>query len=183
MIHLNDECLHDYRPKTQNQYERPYSTAKVSDITIKRPETVATRLPTPLSPLSPEEKSLFKTKLRIPNLAQQSPKVDSINKVLDRTLSPNMELKFKPNESKFFEEQRSENKFEIAIFNNPRIFTIKKDFQQNYKVTLNKKKVLDDQNKLLTIDQAIRKNKNKLMVLTDEDENEIRYCFVSRYVV
>ena len=84
---------------------------------------------------------------------------------------------------KFFEEQGSEKKFGIAIFNNPKVFRIKKDFIQNYKVTLNKKMVSDGQKNQLTIDQAIRKNKNKLMVLTDEDKNEIRYCFVSRYVV
>ena len=74
-------------------------------------------------------------------------------------------------------------KSEIPIFNNPRVFKINQDFPQNYRVTLTKKKIFDQQKKQLTIDDTIRKNKDNLMVLTDEDLDGMRYCFVSRYIV
>ena len=79
--------------------------------------------------------------------------------------------------------EENEIKSEIPIFDNPRVFRTKKDFQQNYKVTLNRKKISDEQKKLLTIDDTIRKNKGNLMVLTDEDPDGIRYCFISRHIV
>ena len=60
---MYDEFLCDYQPKIQNQYsERPDTTTKKIDYTTRRPDTMTTRLPTPLSI---EEKSIFQTKLRI----------------------------------------------------------------------------------------------------------------------
>ena len=60
-FYLNDEFLHDYRSKTQNQYERPEIKTKNFDITTEVPERITIRSP---PPFSAEEKSIFQTKLR-----------------------------------------------------------------------------------------------------------------------
>ena len=85
-FYLNDEFLHDYRSKTQNQYERPEIKTKNFDITTEVPERITIRSP---PPFSAEEKSIFQTKLRTSYLSQESQIIDrGVNKVLDGTLSP-----------------------------------------------------------------------------------------------
>ena len=81
---MNDEFLHDYRSKNQNQYERPEIKEKKFDITTEVTEKIEIRSPTPLSA---EEKSIFQTKLRTSYLSQESQIIDRANKVLDGTLS------------------------------------------------------------------------------------------------
>ena len=75
---MNNEFLHDYQPKTQNQYfERPDTTTKGSNNTSRRPDTITTRLHTPLSI---EEQSIFQTKINIPYSAKGQQRVDRLLK-------------------------------------------------------------------------------------------------------